>query len=182
VECQNITFLCQGVQIRKTFFSAVSTGRVIEQSSHTQPFTQVLDAASYMAYSYNAQASLVQTDSFFLLEQEQNRMEILFYGSGIASGAVTPGNTGFPAVLRINMVETDGCRTDEPYPAAFQQLPVAVGSCTDDQCICIFYNVGSKVMSRQIDHFVCQARKSFAYIRDFVVYNYFHLYSFLFLG
>ena len=158
----------------------VGTRRVVQQNAHSEPFGQTEDMTSHMSHTHNSQAGILQFHVLFLLQKQQHRMKVLLHGTGIASRTVAPGNSCFPAILRIDVVESDGGRTDKPYLASFQQLPVALGTRTRNQGIRISYHTGSDLFSRQINHFVGQSLHGFSYVRNLIVYNYFHPSMYLF--
>jgi hypothetical protein len=54
---------------------------------------------------------------------------------GVAARSIGPGDLMLPAVLCINVIETNRRRCNESYPAAFQEIGIASGPGSCDQCI-----------------------------------------------
>ena len=83
----------------------------------------------------------------------QNGSHPLQNAPGIASGGRRNFDPVLTAVVEIDVVESDGCRGDEPHAGAVEQRRIATGAGADDQCIGIVYVAWSDRPSRKIDRF-----------------------------
>ena len=127
-----------------------------------------------MAHAHDAHRLACQGLVVFHLQQQQDGVQVLRHGGGVASRRVGPLDACLAAIFGVDVVEADGGGGDEAHAAPLQQGAVAVRAGADDQGIGILYKFRREGVAGRIDYFVGDVPDSFADEGDFVVYNDFH--------
>ena len=174
----DIALASNGGQVHKSGFTLIGTRRVVQQHPHTQGFCHLCYTATDMAYSYHTQGRMLQVQSFLLLQKQKNHTDILLHRTGIAARAIVPRNARLATILHVDVVVTNGGRSNELHTTSFQQLPVTTGTGTHNQGVGILYRLFGKGIARQINYLIGYISNSLLYVRYFMVYYYFHIFQF----
>ena len=133
--------VCKEIVERAEFFGTFPfrPRRVTAQDTESEMGCHVLDLASYVSHSYDADDRVVQFNGFPRCRPVKGGKDILHHASRIASCSVMHFNSVRSTIFRIYMVCPYRSRGYHPDRSAVEQGRIAQCACPDYQCVGIRY-------------------------------------------
>ena len=129
---------------------AFLAGRIVEQDAHTERQRRVSYAPPDVPHADNAKRRVSKSQTPLADDGDECGGDILSDRGGVATGRVHPADAGASAVIRVDMVVTDGRGDNQANATAGKQRRVAMRAGTSEKHIRVTHIVSRDRSARQV--------------------------------
>ena len=151
-----------------------SSRRIAKQYLETEISRHLLHKLTHMTDTHDTESTIIQLDGLTSSHTIESREHILHHTTGIASLSIIHLNTMTCAIIKIDMVSTNGSRSNHLDLSPLKESSITTGTRTDDHSIRIYYISVRNLPSIYVHNFRIRLKYTLEE-RHLAIYNNLHI-------